>query len=656
MRYQWGAQFCIIIIGEIVPEEEERVLVSIRLKVILPYLLLTLVVAVTGVYVVTRLVANSLNERLTNQLLEAGRVVSDDMVRQEVKHVENARIIAFTRGLAEALAAGDKQTVATLAQPAAGGLGIENLIVVDLSGQELLQLVEDKNGALQPADRTTGAGNSSLVRPLLAGKDPNSPPTRGLGVNPLDGRYYYFTAIPVALDEQLAGVVVVGTSFDTILPYLKTTSLADVIFYGQDGKAIATTLGAGSADPKALSSLSISSEDYQLVSSSNDIVHGENFAVGGRSYSLARGSLKISDDRLGAFAVVLPLNFVLQAGAISRNTYVTIFTAAMAGVILLGYLVSRPIINPISSLARTSLAIAGGDLDRKTGIHSRDEIGQLATTFDEMTSRLRERTVELEKSNQTLAQMDRTKVRFIEISAHELRTPLTLIKGYTQMLQQKFNGDADAAQLAKGILDGSERMAEIVNSMLDVSKIDSNSLRVVKGEVQIGLLVSKVKRAFQPALEERKLTLDTEGLEGLPTIQADPDLTYKVFYHLLMNAIKFTPDGGQISVHGQMAESKSGALEVDVAVCDTGVGIDPEDQPLVFEKFYQTGEVLLHSSGKTKFKGGGPGLGLAIARGIVEAHHGRIWVESPGYDERAHPGSQFHVRLPVNGTNGASAK
>ena len=89
--------------------------------------------------------------------------------------------------------------------------------------------------------------------------------------------------------------------------------------------------------------------------------------------------------------------------------------------------------------------------------------------------------------------------------------------------------------------------------------------------------------------------------------------------------------------------------EIEITIRDTGIGIDPQNQELVFEKFYQTGEVLLHSSGKTKFKGGGPGLGLAIARGIVNAHRGRIWLESPGYDETTNPGTTVFVRLPIKG-------
>ena len=101
-----------------------------------------------------------------------------------------------------------------------------------------------------------------------------------------------------------------------------------------------------------------------------------------------------------------------------------------------------------------------------------------------------------------------------------------------------------------------------------------------------------------------------------------------------------------MTVKGWLIEAETRS-DVEIVVQDTGIGIDLESQQLVFEKFYQTGEVLLHSSGKTKFKGGGPGLGLAIARGVVNAHHGRIWLESPGHDETTNPGTTVFMRLPI---------
>jgi signal transduction histidine kinase len=188
-------------------------------------------------------------------------------------------------------------------------------------------------------------------------------------------------------------------------------------------------------------------------------------------------------------------------------------------------------------------------------------------------------------------------------------------------------------------------MVEIIDSMLDVSRIDTNQLEVMPEETQVSMLVEKARRAFQVAFEERKISF-TSDLTGVPIICADQDLLYKVFYHVIGNAIKYTPDGGTVTVFGRSVEGTP--PEIEIAIQDTGIGIDPQNQQLVFEKFYQTGEVLLHSSGKTKFKGGGPGLGLAVARGIVNAHHGRIWLESPGHNEATNPGTKVFVRLPLN--------
>jgi len=623
--------------------------VSIRYKVILPYMLLTLFVAVTGAYIVTRLVSSSLEERLSNQLLEAGRVVSDSMARQEIKHVEAARLIAFTRGLGEALAAGNVDQVALLGKPAAGGTNMESVLIYDQEGREQLHVIKQTDGLLMDVSQLNQASELSIVNDLLAEDDVNSLPKRTLTIDPVDGRYYYFTAIPVSAGKKEAGVVVVGTSVNTILPLLKNTSLADVVFYGENGQAFATTLGTQETGDLFLKTISIEKATYQRIIQQDETVEGENITVDNRSYTVARGPLKISSDRLGVFAVILPLDFVVEAGSTNRTNYALIYSFAMLAVIVVGYIVARLIINPLSTLVRASRAIASGDLTQRANLKSRDEIGVLANTFDDMTDKLQQRTIELERTNRILEQMDRTKMRFIQISAHELRTPMTLVQGYAQMAQLKANGNADLERYTKGLMEGTTRMVEVIDSMLDVSRIDSNTLDVSPSEVHLEKVFEKVYKAFGSAFEERKLNFQVQDIASLPVIQADKDLLYKVFYHVVGNAIKYTPDGGSITVTGRKVESDPRDPEIEIAVQDGGIGVDPQYQELIFEKFYQTGEVLLHSSGKTKFKGGGPGLGLAISRGIINAHRGRIWLESPGYNEKTNPGSTVYVRLSVNG-------
>jgi signal transduction histidine kinase len=611
--------------------------------------LLTLLVAVTGAYVVTRLVASSLEERLANQLLEAGRVVSDSMARQEIDQVQSARVVAFTRDFGQALKDGDEERIIVLAKPAVGGLNVESLMVYDSQGREVLHVIKQSNGTILDVSQKDNQATLSIVNKLLEENDPNSLPKRILAKDAVDGHYYYFTSIPVTYEQGIAGVVVVGTTLNTLVPQLKSTSSSDVIIYDDSGFAIASTLGVNTTDPLFLRTFTIEKGFYDEIINQDDSVEGENFDVEGRLYRNGFSPLKISDDRIAVFAVVLPMQFVVESSSVNRNNYVFLYSAAMIAVILVGYYIARIIINPLLSLVRTSRAIADGNLDRRTGIKTNDEIGVLANTFDNMTEHLQQRTVELEKANQVLEQMDRTKIRFIQVSAHELRTPLTLVQGYAQMVEMKAKGNPDFVKYAKGIVDGTTRMVDIIDNLLDASRIDSNLLKVSLVEVQIEELVEKAVVSFKDSLEERNLSLVTDGLSNLPVVNADENMLYKVFHHVIMNAIKYTPDGGSITISGRTVHSDNRKSEVEVSIKDTGIGIDPQYHELVFEKFYQTGEVLLHSSGKTKFKGGGPGLGLPISRGITEAHHGRIWLESPGYDESTNPGTTVFIRLPLDG-------
>ena len=192
-------------------------------------------------------------------------------------------------------------------------------------------------------------------------------------------------------------------------------------------------------------------------------------------------------------------------------------------------------------------------------------------------------------------------------------------------------------------------MQEIIESLLDAAKIDNRELRLSHSPIPVASLVAFVLEMLKSPIQERNLKVVTQ-LRNLPEIEADVSAMRKVIYHLLSNAIKYTPNGGEITITGRAVPAGETALTVDgieLIVSDTGIGIDPEYHELIFTKFFQTGSAILHSTSKTKFKGGGPGLGLGIVMGIVKAHGGMVWVESPGFDEVRCPGSHFHVVLPL---------
>jgi signal transduction histidine kinase len=272
------------------------------------------------------------------------------------------------------------------------------------------------------------------------------------------------------------------------------------------------------------------------------------------------------------------------------------------------------------------------------------------TRFNEhLEQMVQQRTEELNQALHSLERLDKNKSDFIGVAAHELRTPLTVMRGYMGMMESDLNikNSQYLSQSVNGMVKGIERLHEIVNSMLDVVRIESQILDMHTELTSIATIVKRVKADVEDVQAERQLVIDIGDLSGLPRIQADPALLLKVFQNVIVNAIKYTPDGGRVTISGRkLLDEKLGAC-VEVQVRDTGIGIDPEYLELIFEKFYQTGKTALHSTGKTTFKGGGPGLGLSIARGVIQAHGGRIWAESKGHDEAACPGSCFHILLPV---------
>ena len=247
-----------------------------------------------------------------------------------------------------------------------------------------------------------------------------------------------------------------------------------------------------------------------------------------------------------------------------------------------------------------------------------------------------------------LARLDQAKSDFINIAAHELRTPLTTLKGYSQMLLQDAHiADSDYHRnIVNSLFQGTVRLHEIVNNLLNVARIESETLTLHAQPISLNMLLQRIQREVKTTITERNLTFTMGDMSHLPEVTADLDSLHTVFAHLVANAIKYTPDGGTISISGQKTTLHNQFTGVKIIISDTGIGIDPDVQELIFTKFYQIGKVEFHSSSKTKFKGGGPGLGLAIVRGIVEAHGGSVWAESPGHDEQTYPGSQFHVLLP----------
>ncbi len=316
------------------------------------------------------------------------------------------------------------------------------------------------------------------------------------------------------------------------------------------------------------------------------------------------------------------------------------------------HLLDMAIYLPLES-AGECVGILGLGAKASGGAYSREDVELVYTLLEQAAQMVESLRVTQNLSIvRELQRLNEAKASFLMVASHELKTPLTLIQGYADILTSLPPEDVQDPQkvqdVIRGIKKGSERLAQVIEDMLEISRIEAHALRLQWQEVNLARIIEQVMVHVGFAATERKQRIETSGMEAIPPFEADPQRLFQVLRNLVENAIKFTPDGGKIAITAQVLGGVAPEEQIlEIVVADSGIGIAPEDQERIFEKFTRLGDATLHSSSRVHFKGGGPGLGLAIAKGVVEAHGGRIWVESPGYDEKACPGSRFFVWLPM---------
>ena len=346
----------------------------IRWKIVGPYLLLTLVGAFVGTYIVTELVTGSLDDRFTNQLAEAARVTEDSAVRQEQKHLETLRAIAFTEGLQEATAAGDASSVADIILPIAANDGAARVEVLDSAGTVLAGYVNHGDRELEYEPVTAGLDRSGLgpVSAVLTGSADEGG-DKFAGFVEQDGTTMFLTAGPILENDRIAGVVVVSTPLVQYLKAIQSEALAQVTLYDPTGAAIGSTFAADNAE---------------LAFNGGEPGTRETITLFGREYELCYGQLKIRGEELGWYSVGLPTSFITSAQGTTRARLGTMFAVGALLILGIGIYMARAITQPLLRLVRSAVQLGGGDLTARADVHSRDEVGVLARTFNEMAGRL----------------------------------------------------------------------------------------------------------------------------------------------------------------------------------------------------------------------------------------------------------------------------
>jgi len=610
----------------------------LQAKLILPYVLLTVLIALAGTFIVTRLVTSSVRERFVNQLFEASRVAGDGIVRRERTHLVDLRLLAFTEGVPEAMARRDADRLQELLWPLILNNGMEVATAVGLDGTEILSLARDPQTNEYVASRGLDFSSLDIVRRVLSGQvDDQGDKYVGF----LETTYgaYLFTSAPVHdAAGNLVGVMLRGSRLESLLAEMKAQSLADVVVLDQQGALVATTLPQPDEgfDALVLDPAETADVDPSMT---------RDLTLYGRPFQAVYAPLQVRQQAMGILVVVLPSNYIVSTEATSRNTFSLVFSLVTAGVIVIGYLLSQSIARPILKLRTISQAVAAGDLEQSTGLESPDEIGELASAFDTMTVRLRERTEEAARlyaetvqRNKELAdansRLQATQAQLVQSEklaavgqltagiVHDVKNPLAVIKGLAEELREEPGLVEPVRAQLSVIRDNAARANTIVTDLLKFARQSSPEMTELDMRQSVEAAVRLTEYLARKGNVKVVVDLPSRAAVGV----YDPQQIEQVLINLIQNAVQAMPGGGTLRVNLSLA-----AGVMAIAIADTGIGIPPENLTRIFDPFFTT-----------KPEGEGTGLGLSVSYGIVSRHGGKIGLES-----KVGQGSTFTILLPA---------
>ncbi len=307
----------------------------------------------------------------------------------------------------------------------------------------------------------------------------------------------------------------------------------------------------------------------------------------------------------------------LMLGSLAR-TMLAVLVAVTCLTLILSYMYSRMVINPIKKISAATALIAAGDYSQRVHVKSRDEIQELATALNGMTENL-----------QKIEIMRRDLVSNV---SHELGTPLTCIKGYVEALRDGvITDDDETLDTFNMISEETERLNSIINDLRELSKIESTSFELVLQPVRLVEIVEKTVLSLRPKLDQKKLVVSVDIPGDLPNVLADPNRLSQVLVNILDNSIRFTPDEGRIEITAAIWDDS-----INISITDTGKGIPPGDLPHIFERFFRSDRSRSRETG-------GTGIGLAIVQELVAAHGSVVTVTS-----EIGKGSTFSFNLKIS--------
>lgn len=693
-----------------------RLYPNINTRLTIPFLVVILAVAGIGVFIATRLVAGSIEERLVNQLRDSVNAANNTIVEIERQMLATLRLMAFTSGVPDATENGDTDRLDILLRPVTINNGVYSLFIYNNVGESLYQLQHDaEQGDYLLITPPTVIEDWPGVQRIISGSVDRLGDKFVDIDSSTDERVFYINAPLVNERGVLVGGIAIGITTTELIDRVSEQSLSAVILYNPDGEVMGTNLSLVQGENIQLAN---ADQVMQQVREEPPILQ---VTAGRILYQVLHAPLILRDQQIGILGIGLSNDLVTDQIATSRDTFVTVFSAMFIGVAALGIWVARSINNPIRRLIETTRAIRSGDLTRRVQLSIPDELGELSDSFDHMTNQLVERNeeisalyiaqleetarrdavlegigdvvivldengeyilrnpaadtliTEMEQSpaerreqfedllkdptelldpvNVTLGeehynvlatpvftptgilghvivfrnitpiiQAERLKDEMILQLSHELRTPLTAARGYVDLLAM-FNLPKFDEQ-STGFFNSSTRQLDIlsrmINQVVDVSAILANQYEINFKPVELTELVYDVFNDNREEIKRIGLKANLFIPKQRIWLYGDADRLKQAIEDVLRNAYSYTLAGGWIEI-----AVDADLTQVNITISDSGVGVEADEIPHVFERMYRGKSA---DAGPTDARG--LGLGLYLAKHIVEAHQGTIHLES----------------------------
>jgi|HigsolmetaAR202D_1030399.scaffolds.fasta_scaffold09008_1 signal transduction histidine kinase len=723
----------------------------LQYKIILPFLILTLLVAIAGAATAFMLITSSAQERLNNQLAQAARSTSDAIVTQERANLVFLREMAFASAnpannapaVADALQARDLDGLSRALEPyfrngrLRPGVRLDRLIAFDTQGQALIdwEMLPSPNDSPMVDYGTRNISELWFVPLILQGQyDEVGDKYAGLLEFNNNGTssQYLFSVAPVTRGDEIVGGLIVASRLDNLLQTLNATTQTAIIavYDAETGQAFASSalLANGLAELNMRPEIA---EQTRRLEVASELSYYDTVSVNERQYQFAYVPLRVRNSLVGLLSVGLARDYVVGpwSDAVTPLMFLTIVLMLM--IIGLGVYIARQITRPLQELVDTAQAVTAGDLERRSQVTVQDEVGVLSESFNNMTAHLlnlysevhaeasrRAAIVEsitdgvimcdpsgqvqlFNRATRTMLKladdepgpqriediplvqvtdpalafgetrahnlynlheyivrvtdapvvdnngvtigvvyllqdltsevaMDRAKTNFIATISHELRTPLTVLGGNTELLLRNLMGPLSDEQrvLVEAMRKHTLGMTALLNNVITIAGLESGTLTFDMAPVAVASVVKDALWSQRSQMIAKGLELEIDVPEDLPLVFADSHQLRSALQQLLDNAKRYT-QAGKISIR---ATHEGDDVRIDIS--DTGQGISEELSPQLFTRFSR-GEQGINSAER------GIGLGLTIARQLIERQGGSLWLEST-----SEQGSTFSLKIP----------